>query len=203
MSDLLARKIKTLFPAVMLSTLTGLALVFCVLLSELTIHSQNMLISLSLPTVGALFLLPYILNSYIGMQRYKLKNDSSKASIIFGILGGVFFIAYYMYLAPDVTSQIKIQLITHYLCAAFCEEYLYRGVIFGDLRSKTRLPVAILVSSLLFAFLGHIGDDFIDNLRYRLPLGIAFCLIRYKTNSITASTVVHAAYNLMLISIGE
>ncbi len=66
----------------------------------------------------------------------------------------------------------------HFLGAAFAEEYLYRQIIFNDIRRNYNAVLALLFSSFLFAFIGHMGEDIVDNLF--IPITFRSIILLYK-----------------------
>ena len=42
------------------------------------------------------------------------------------------------------------------------------------------------------------GEDIVDNLLYRLPLGVLFCSIKIKFKKLIYPTMVHAMYNIYI-----
>jgi len=78
-----------------------------------------------------------------------------------------------------------------------CEEVVFRGFYLPRL-AKSLGPVAgVLITSLVFASL-H-GPQYAWSWRHILLItgaGAAFCLVRLRTNSTAAATVMHATYNL-------
>lgn len=68
----------------------------------------------------------------------------------------------------------------------------------NDIRRNYNAVLALLFSSFLFAFIGHMGEDIVDNLLYRLPLGVLFCSIKIKFKKLIYPTMVHAMYNIYI-----
>lgn len=81
------------------------------------------------------------------------------------------------------------------------EETLSRGIIYFEILNVFKSKaVAIIVSSLIFAFLFHSGDGDINNLLIRVPLGLVLALVRCYTGNLYNSIAMHVWYNsLMLI----
>lgn len=79
--------------------------------------------------------------------------------------------------------------------APLCEEWIYRGVLFGALAEKWGPGFAAVGSSLIFSTLhfyswrGGIDIFFV---------GLAFCWIYRRSGSLWPGIMVHAAYNLIL-----
>jgi len=76
------------------------------------------------------------------------------------------------------------------------EETVFRGYLFSMLRSRTRVPVAALVSSLLFAavHLPFFGPGFAV---YIVPWSLLSCLLIIRLHSLYPSLVFHLTNNLI------
>lgn len=81
--------------------------------------------------------------------------------------------------------------ITVSLAPAFCEELLFRGVVYGNLRRFGR-PMAVLVSALLFALM----HENIAQIFYTFVAGILLALCYELTNSIWYGIFLHLFNNL-------
>ena len=99
--------------------------------------------------------------------------------------------------APHMTLLIVIFL------APFVEEVLFRGLVFGNLRNKGRIP-AYLISGLLFAFL-HLWQFvlvhqdtayFLVLLQYLVP-GLVLAGVYEYSGTLWSSVAVHAAVNAL------
>ena len=99
--------------------------------------------------------------------------------------------------APHMTLLIVIFL------APFVEEVLFRGLVFGNLRNKGRVP-AYLISGLLFAFL-HLWQFvlvhqdtayFLVLLQYLVP-GLVLAGVYEYSGTLWSSIAVHAAVNAL------
>lgn len=89
-------------------------------------------------------------------------------------------------------------LVFHYLIVSLGEEYMYRDLMLNSLRSSYSIYVSVILSSILFAFIGHINESIIINLVVRFPLGLILGWIASKTNSITYPIIIHTLYNLIV-----
>ncbi len=83
----------------------------------------------------------------------------------------------------------------------FCEEFTFRGVIFGGLRRSGYIFAAAVVSALFFGLM-HLN---LNQLSYALVLGVVFGMLVEGTGSIWASVTAHVVINtwnaaLMLIA---
>ena len=73
-----------------------------------------------------------------------------------------------------------------------------RKIIFDDIRENYNIIVALIISSFLFAIIGHMGEEIINNLLYRFPLGVVFCCIKIKFKKLIYPTIIHATYNICI-----
>ena len=84
-----------------------------------------------------------------------------------------------------------------------CEEVLCRGVLLHGLRSRYTVPVAVLVSSLVFAALHGSPYRFLP----QACLGALLALLTLRCGSIWPAVLLHAAHNgiavVLAVSMGE
>ena len=93
--------------------------------------------------------------------------------------------------AGGTDPQAIALFITVSLAPAFCEELLFRGVIYGNLRPYG-VPLAVTVSALLFALMhGNIAQTF-----YTFVAGVVMALCYELSGSIWCSTFLHLFNNL-------
>ena len=95
--------------------------------------------------------------------------------------------------APKETPWIVGFLALAVLLGPFAEEFLFRGWMYTSLRAGFGVPVAILVTSVLFA-VAHWESTHLYALAV-FPVGLALAFVRERTGSIAASFVFHALYN--------
>ncbi|MBR2970695.1 MAG: CPBP family intramembrane metalloprotease [Clostridia bacterium] len=91
------------------------------------------------------------------------------------------------------------------LCVGFCEEVIFRGLLFEAIRKDNTL-VAIIVSSVTFG-IGHIinlingsGADLFANLLqvvYATAAGFMFVMMYYKSKSLLACIGAHSVFNAL------
>ena len=149
---------------------------------------------------------------------------------VFAVLAG-FFLNYFLTLAVqsalslvlnDLTNPnsalVDEQLVTNtgimvavtVLLAPVVEETLFRGVVFGTLRKKSRLA-AYLVSSLIFSFY-HLWQYFLIGFDWTLllytlqyvPASLVFCWCYERGRNLWAPIFLHMFINLMsvIVTIG-
>jgi len=94
------------------------------------------------------------------------------------------------------------------ILAPILEEILFRGVIFGPLRKKSRF-LAYFVSTALFAFLHIVAfllltfdPSLFFIMLFYVPAGIAFCWAYEKSGSIWTAILLHAVMNLVAVLLG-
>ncbi len=155
----------------------------------------SMLITLTLPTIISLYLLPKSLSKFL----IKNKNISIK-EIIFTITFLLVFSIIYglLFLNKFDSLSMMIMIILHYSIVSLGEEYTYRTLILDVLKQKYKVWISIAISALLFSFILHINEDILINLLIRFPIGLILGYISNKTNTIMYSIILHTIYNLMI-----
>lgn len=73
----------------------------------------------------------------------------------------------------------------------FCEEFTFRGVIFGGLKKHGYVFAAAVLSGLYFGLM-HLN---LNQFSYALVLGVIFCMLVEATGSIWGSVIAHAVIN--------
>ncbi len=186
-----------------ISILTSVELLFLIIaISMIGIGNGDwgMIVSLSIPTFLALYLIPRILETWNEKSiiiRQDLDVRKYWKHIVF-LLG---FGAIYMIAFANEFGSIHIIaiLMIHYLIVSIGEEYIYRHLILNMLKEKYGEVISILISAVMFAFILHNSEAFIINLLVRLPLGIVFGIVTVKTKSIKTSIIMHTMYNLVIM----
>lgn len=86
------------------------------------------------------------------------------------------------------------------LCAiGISDEILCRGIIYHEIENGFHSKIAaVIVSSIIFAFLFHSGDTDLANLVIRFPLGIIFAALRCYTGNVYNGIVMHIWYNSLM-----
>ena len=127
-------------------------------------------------------------------------------SLIFWIVGWSGFPA-----VTGILSQVRLNSnvmpIVAIILAPLVEEVLFRGVVFGGLRHKSRL-LAYIVAFLVYGFycvwsrcFSGFGWDLLIDFLYYLPASLALCWCYEKGGSIWASVLLHILINILSISI--
>lgn len=86
---------------------------------------------------------------------------------------------------------LPVMLLIIGLFGPFCEEFIFRGIIFSGYKKSGRLLVAAVLSAVLFGLMHMNFNQF----GYAMVLGFAFALTVEATGSIWASIIVHAVIN--------
>jgi len=134
-----------------------------------------------------------------------------------GLIAGGFFLALAVVLTTSffpmpaespieklLTTPLSIFVFTVFgiAFAPFLEEVIFRGFLFTALADTTGPNAAVLVTAVLFATLhavqlwgnwAAIGVIFL--------VGLALTLVRYRTNSVVSSIVMHTTYNAVIFGI--
>jgi uncharacterized protein len=87
--------------------------------------------------------------------------------------------------------EYTLAFITLIVVAPIAEEVLFRGFLYGKLRSRTPVWVAIIVTSVLFGFIHGQWNVGIDT----FALSIILCSLREMTGSIWAGVLLHMLKN--------
>lgn len=94
------------------------------------------------------------------------------------------------YLMSTQESPLFYSIVATALIPAVCEEMLFRGAIFSQLKNIS-LKKACFITGLLFA-LGHFS---VQQLLYALFMGMIMCIAVRKTGSIIPTIIVHFCIN--------
>lgn len=127
-------------------------------------------------------------------------------SLIFWLVGWSGFPA-----VTGILSQVRLNSgvmpIVSIILAPIAEEVLFRGVVFGGLRRKSRLA-AYVVSFLVFGFycvwskfFSGFGWDLLIDFLYYLPASLALCWCYEKGGSVWAPVLLHILINILSISL--
>lgn len=127
-------------------------------------------------------------------------------SVIFWLVGLNDFPA-----LSGILSQVRLNYgvmpIVSIFLAPIAEEVLFRGIVFGGLRRKSRL-MAYLVSFLVFGFycvwskfFSGFGWDLLIDFLYYLPASVALCWCYEKGGSVWASILLHVLINILSVSL--
>ena len=98
----------------------------------------------------------------------------------------------------DTPGKMALGIIATVILAPFCEELIFRGLLFSGLCKKFNPYIAALMSAVAFAFM-HMNPE---QTVYQLLLGYACAIAAYKSGSIVSSMVLHSGSNLIVVLLG-
>jgi len=110
-------------------------------------------------------------------------------TILFAIITAAWFYSVNFILVP----------IIHFFVIALSEEFLIRSVVQQNIKKVAGDFWAIIVAALIFAFIIHLSNAFLDNLVLRLPIGIILGVVVFYARSIWPAVALHFAYNLIVV----
>ena len=124
-------------------------------------------------------------------------------TLAYPLFGIVTFTALY---GAEGSGRGPFEILALVLCLNFfvglSEELLFRGIVFGALREKTRLASAIAISSVLFGLLHLVnagaGQDMQQTLFQVInatALGVLFCALAISANSLWPAVLLHMVWN--------
>ena len=93
---------------------------------------------------------------------------------------------------PANSLDVGLYVIAAVLLQPLVEEVYFRGILFVALERRIRTLPAIIVVTIVFAFLHP------QHRLYVLPVAIALGTVRVKARSVAACFLLHASYNLVL-----
>jgi len=182
------RKLQILVQCLFQVMVSNICLILYILFCSVCLKTQNILLLLSAPTIVALVVQPIFLEKVL----FKSRVNFSKHIIV------VILALISIFLCSIVNVPEKTTLILHFILIGYSEEMLYRMIILDRMKSSYNILESIVITSLIFAFLGHISESTLDNLTIRFPLGLFLAFIRIKFNNIGVPTIIHALYNILV-----
>lgn len=96
--------------------------------------------------------------------------------------------------ATDSSSLVYGLIPVAVLAAPFCEEFIFRGLVFKGLQRNFPTAFAIFGSAMIFAVV-HSPLSFVPV----FALGIVTATLFHKTKNLSASIATHAVYNLIVV----
>ena len=147
-----------------------------------------MLITLTIPSVIALAFQPLLAEVILFKVNKQYVNHILNSCILFILLLLVSFLS---------LNKTYI-LIIHFLAIGYAEEVLYRMVIQDKLSEVFSEISTIVLSSLIFAIVGHFAEPISINLMVRVPLGIVLSVVKMRTKFLIIPTTIHSIYNILL-----
>lgn len=97
-----------------------------------------------------------------------------------------------------INGSLIIRILTLVVMTPIVEEIVFRGLVFSRLKRGMKTPLAVLLSSLIFALM-HGQLIWIS---YTFVVGILFAVIVEKTKSLNASILCHMALNSVSALVG-
>lgn len=131
--------------------------------------------------------LPYLIYKDRGRLLGNNKNGIT-LGVLLSLLATAVVIIY------DKTPDIKLVILMIFV--ALNEELFYRGVIQKYFEKHMNVVLAVTIQSLLFAFLNHSTETFLDNFLIRFPIALVLTMIS-KKYGLLASVLVHFIYNII------
>jgi membrane protease YdiL (CAAX protease family) len=150
------------------------------------------------------------LGSDFGLE---IRNADARALWLGPALQGLFWVALLplVWLGGDTGSQQLVEELEQtrevlpvvlfalgaVVMAPIVEETLYRGLLFRALLRRVSPGTAVFVSALIFAAVHFLGDpNAFRSLPALAALGVLLALRALRTNSLSASILIHAGFNL-------
>jgi membrane protease YdiL (CAAX protease family) len=98
---------------------------------------------------------------------------------------------------PTDTLLVGILVLNYVVCAPMTEELLFRGWLYTGLRRRFGFGTTLFATAFLFAAIHWEPRHMV----LVLPLAFALGFIREQTGSIKPTVLLHASYNLVIVSI--
>lgn len=159
----------------------------------------------SMPMLLFMGAIPIAIKHYgerVSLSQMGLKFRANKTNIVLLIINfGVLVAAAATYAVQISSTAEFVTKLIHIMVIGITEEIMMRGIVFNDLEEKFNTVIAIVLNSLIFAFIYHSGSDLLSNLLVRFPLGLILSLVRVKTKNVYNSIVMHSWYNMLMLVI--
>ena len=146
------RKVQILVQCLFQVMVSNICLILYILFCSICLKIQSTLLLLSAPTIVALVVQPIIFEKVL----FKSDVNFSKHIIV------AIFALICILLCSFVNLSEKTTLILHFILIAYSEEMLYRMIILDKMKSSYTILESVMITSLLFAFLGHISEPILD-----------------------------------------
>lgn len=105
--------------------------------------------------------------------------------------------------ATSLPVLAAVLVVTAVIGAPIAEELFFRGVVLDTLRRRWGAALAVVVSSILFAFV-HAGASTaganLTLIAGILPVGAALALVRLRRGSLAEAIVIHALFNATAVA---
>lgn len=136
--------------------------------------------------------LGFVILPHLIAERYRLYVDGERVQ-----LSWVVYLVFAVMIFLINQWFIRSTEFFHQLIIAFCEEYLFRLVIYQVLRQRYGYWSSIMISSILFGVVLHLNYPLLDNLLLRVPAGLFFSLLATKLG-LPYAVAGHWLYNLIV-----
>ncbi|MFT3983207.1 MAG: type II CAAX endopeptidase family protein [Lachnospiraceae bacterium] len=201
----ISKRVNALFLSVLLLHLTASIILSMLLLRSFSISLPVQLIisELSILIPGFLFLLLHNCNLTEWLSFRKMKWSSVGLTILFtyllmplisfvNVFSQLFDSNTVLGMSDEIVSMPAVLMIFIMgFVGPFCEEFVFRGIIFNGYKKTGRLLGALLLSSLLFGLMHMNFNQFC----YAFVLGICFALLVEATGSLWSSVIGHVIVN--------
>lgn len=189
--DLLKRMAKPIVICTFIALIAGYTMNVCVLVAILIgkkfggfiIQLMNEVAIASALIVVPFFLYKKILN--LELKKTKIKKIDV---VVYLLIGGI------------LLTVFKASTVLHYLVIAIAEEVHFRKFQFEYLKKQIGIWMAIIISSMIFAFIFHLNDSIIENFVIRLPLGVILGVVKLKFG-LNKSIYIHWIYDVIVSGI--
>lgn len=142
-------------------------------------------------------LFPYLYVERLDQEINKNLSNYLKGSL-FAILISFLIAFAFNYISNSFNFYSFLVLFFQYLTVAICEELLFRYYLQNILEKFLSFKIALILQSLLFAFLLHSGLPNVINLVFRLPSAICLTLIFRKSKNLSIVCFLHFLYDISL-----
>lgn len=189
-------------------SITLIAIFTIISFVEYSPHQQHkVLIAVLASLIGALSLL--LFKEPI-IQNKRIANEFFIYAFIAGLVYAIFkFISHVYVLDKPLESNrvlsielFVIEMLLFCLFLPFLEEFIFRGILFDDLRKKFGALVAIIITSTLFLYL-HIkgfNENYVKESLIIMTPGVAlYVYFKLKTDNFLVSTIVHTTHNSFVL----
>ncbi len=135
-------------------------------------------------------LVPYLFFTKVMQSRVNIPN---KHQILMGMLFNI------LVLVILLATRDK-SIVIHFLIIAVSEETAFRFILNDYLEDQMGAGWALLVTSIIFAFVLHLNESILGNLLFRLPLGFGLGFIK-KRYGLGKAIAAHWVYDVLVSTI--
>jgi membrane protease YdiL (CAAX protease family) len=153
--------------------------------------AYSMLLKMSAPLLISLVMFPI------------LKNKIYLKLFLIGRVQGILTLLLYAIFVPLIYIGIsRIEggpYVIHLFAISIAEEFYCRGVLNQEFRKHYSPLASLWMVSLMFAFMFHMNEAFIQNLWQRLPMGLLLGYTFNQTNNLWIPILLHTIFNTAVI----